>query len=68
MAQQPVTTPVRAAHQIDLAREFADRIVALAGGRIAFDGPPARLDDDVLRTIYGTSETGETGETQELHS
>lgn len=35
-------------HQIDLAREFADRIIAMRDGRIVFDGlpddPPAFLD------------------------
>jgi len=40
-------------HQLDLATAFADRIVGLAGGRIVFDGPPARLTADHLARIYG---------------
>ena len=28
-------------------------IVGMAGGRIVFDGPPAKLSDATLRTIYG---------------
>lgn len=40
-------------HQIDLVRRFADRIVALRAGRIAFDGPPSQLDSDWVKTIYG---------------
>ena len=40
-------------HQLDIATAFADRIVGLAGGRIVFDGPPARLTADHLARIYG---------------
>ncbi len=40
-------------HDVELAKRFADRIVGMAGGRIVFDGPPAQLRDDMLRTIYG---------------
>ncbi len=43
-------------HQIDLARVFADRIVALSAGRLVFDGPPDRLDRAAVAAIYG--ETG----------
>jgi phosphonate transport system ATP-binding protein len=39
-------------HQIDLAKEYADRIVALRGGRIVFDGPPAMLDRRDAQLIY----------------
>lgn len=40
-------------HQVDLAREFADRIVAMKAGCIVFDGLPAELTDEVLSAIYG---------------
>jgi len=39
-------------HQIDYAREFGERIVGVAGGRIVFDGGPDGLSADVLRRIY----------------
>jgi phosphonate transport system ATP-binding protein len=42
-------------HQLDLAREFADRIVALRHGRVVFDGPPGRLDDAACASIFGAS-------------
>ena len=29
-------------HQIDYAVEFGERIVGLSGGKVVFDGPPAR--------------------------
>ncbi|ARU05027.1 phosphonate ABC transporter ATP-binding protein [Comamonas serinivorans] len=39
-------------HQVDYAREFGDRIVGLAQGRMVFDGTPAELDAAALDTIY----------------
>ncbi len=36
-------------HDVELAKRFADRIVGMAGGRIVFDGPPAKLSDDTLK-------------------
>jgi phosphonate transport system ATP-binding protein len=39
-------------HDVNLARVFADRIVGIAGGTIAFDGPPTALDEDALTRVY----------------
>ncbi len=39
-------------HQVDLARRFADRIVGMNSGRVVFDGTPAELSGQTLRTIY----------------
>ena len=47
------TTVLCSLHQIDLARDFADRIVALQGGRVAFDGRPEELDEAARTAIYG---------------
>lgn len=45
-------------HDINLAARYADRIVALKAGRVAFDGPPrALLDRQVLRDLYGIEMT-----------
>jgi phosphonate transport system ATP-binding protein len=41
-------------HQIELAREFADRLVALRDGEVVFDGKPAELDDATLNRVFGT--------------
>lgn len=41
-------------HQVDLAREFADRIVALRAGQVVFDGPPHALDEATLRLVFGS--------------
>lgn len=39
-------------HQVDLAREFADRIVGMRAGRVVFDGTAAALDTSAVATIY----------------
>lgn len=44
-------------HQIDLAREFADRIVALRGGEVVFDGPPHAIDAAALHRVFGAYAT-----------
>jgi len=45
-------------HQVEYAREFGERIVGVAHGRIVFEGPPEALDDAALGRIY----PGGTGE------
>lgn len=39
-------------HQVDYAREFGERIVGVADGRIVFEGPPSALDEEALARIY----------------
>lgn len=39
-------------HQVELARRYADRVLALAGGRVVFDGPPKNLCPEKLEHIY----------------
>jgi phosphonate transport system ATP-binding protein len=41
-------------HQLDFAREYAERIIGLSQGRLIFDGPPSALTDDILNQIYGS--------------
>ena len=40
-------------HDVELAKRFADRIVGMSGGSVVYDGGPAGLGDDMLKTIYG---------------
>lgn len=42
-------------HQVNYAREFADRVVGVAEGRVVFDGPAADLEEADLERIYGAS-------------
>jgi phosphonate transport system ATP-binding protein len=39
-------------HTLDAARQYCDRIVGMAKGRVVFDGAPAKLTHAVLREIY----------------
>jgi phosphonate transport system ATP-binding protein len=47
-------------HDVALARSFADRIVGLAGGRVAFDGTAEQVTDQVLTDIYGEEDWSAT--------
>ncbi|THF84190.1 phosphonate ABC transporter ATP-binding protein [Cohnella fermenti] len=40
-------------HYIDLAREYATRIIGLRAGEVVFDGPVAEATDEVFAAIYG---------------
>lgn len=40
-------------HFVDLARQYATRIIGIRAGEIVFDGPVAEATDDVFSEIYG---------------
>lgn len=44
-------------HHIELAMEYADRIIGIRSGRIVYDGPAKEVDQAVLDVIYGESTT-----------
>lgn len=44
-------------HQVELAKEFADRIIGIAQGEIAYDGPPQRMTKQHLDRIYRFDQT-----------
>ena len=39
-------------HQVEYAREYAERVVGLSRGTVVFDGPSGNLTDDILQQIY----------------
>jgi phosphonate transport system ATP-binding protein len=45
-------------HQVDVAIKYADRVVGIKGGRVAYDGSPAALAKKTIYEIFG-SEAGE---------
>jgi phosphonate transport system ATP-binding protein len=47
-------------HDVQLAQTFSDRVIGLSGGKIAFDGPPSELTEDVLTMIYGEEDWSTT--------
>ncbi len=40
-------------HHVDLALQYADRIIGIQAGRIVYDGPVSGITDEVLYKIYG---------------
>ena len=40
-------------HSVELAKEFACRILGFQAGRVIFDGTPAELTSEELKRIYG---------------
>jgi phosphonate transport system ATP-binding protein len=52
ISSQAGTTLVVSLHDVQVALGRFDRIVALRGGRIAFDGPPQRLSANAVEDLY----------------
>jgi phosphonate transport system ATP-binding protein len=45
-------TAVVSLHQVDFARQFADRIIGLKQGDVVFDGPPQALSERLVKDLY----------------
>ena len=43
-------------HQLEFARQIADRIIGLGSGQVLFDDKPEELSDNVIQQIYGEIE------------
>src|SRR5579871_5584999 len=39
-------------HSLDLARNYCDRLIGMAAGRVVFDGAPSALTDHIARELY----------------
>jgi phosphonate transport system ATP-binding protein len=42
-------------HHVGLARRYCERVVALRGGELVFDGPTTALTPEFLRSLYGAA-------------
>lgn len=51
-SEDGITTIVNL-HFIDMARDYADRIIGMRAGEVVFDGTPDEASDDVFEGIYG---------------
>ena len=40
-------------HHVDLALQYADRVIGIQAGQIVYDGPTSKVTNDVLKHIYG---------------
>ncbi|WP_310380091.1 phosphonate ABC transporter ATP-binding protein [Rhizobium sp. 1399] len=45
-------------HTLDTARNYCERIVGMAGGRVVFDGKPSELTTEAVKEIYGMDKDG----------
>ncbi|KPF45093.1 phosphonate ABC transporter ATP-binding protein [Rhizobium sp. AAP43] len=45
-------------HTLDTARNYCERIVGMARGRVVFDGTPDELTADAVQEIYGADQHG----------
>lgn len=50
-------------HQVEYAREYCPRTIALAAGRVVFDGPTQELTPEMLKRVYGGPIAPPAGET-----
>lgn len=51
--QEDGVTVLCSLHFLDLVHRYADRVIALNGGKLMFDGPPQAIDDAKFKDIYG---------------
>jgi phosphonate transport system ATP-binding protein len=57
--QQDGITVIASLHHLASAREYTQRIIGMAQGRVLFDGGPDALTSDKVREIYGVREAQE---------
>ena len=57
-AQTRGVTLVASLHAVDLALKWFPRVVGLRDGAVAFDAPPVRVSDAMLRELYGAETPG----------
>ena len=51
-------------HQVDYAREFAERVIGMSRGSVVFEGAVSQLSDEALHRIY-YRDPGDTSEEEE---
>ena len=39
-------------HHVELALQYASRVVGIREGRIVYDGPASKVDQEILDSIY----------------
>ena len=39
-------------HQVDVAMKYSDRIIGVSAGKIVYDGPANKLDEETIHAIY----------------
>ncbi|MEE8140842.1 MAG: phosphonate ABC transporter ATP-binding protein [Alphaproteobacteria bacterium] len=65
LAKKDAITVVMSLHHLELAKEYATRIIGLSDGKVAFDGPPEELTEDVINRVFEMVDGQVVGETVE---
>ena len=65
VCEQDNITAIVSLHQVELAKAYAQRIIALANGHVTFDGMASELSDDNLDQLYQTNSHTPKEQTQE---
>jgi phosphonate transport system ATP-binding protein len=60
LAEERATPALVNIHDVALAQGFADRVIGLQGGKVAFDGPADDLSPEALTRIYGAEDWSRT--------
>ena len=55
MNEQQGLTLVISLHDVELARRYCKRVIALKSGRVVYDGPSAQLTQTLLQDLYGAN-------------
>lgn len=53
-------------HHVDMALKYADRVIGINNGEVVFDGPSSKVDNDLLKMIYGRELTDDDILTDEM--
>ena len=61
-------TAVVSLHQVEYARQFADRIIGLHQGQVVFDDQPQQLTEAVVQRLYRVTAMPEAPGSAETHS
>ena len=61
-------TAVVSLHQVEYARQFADRIIGLHQGQVVFDDQPQQLTEAVVQRLYRVTAMSEAPGSAETHS
>ena len=58
VASSAGVTVVTTLHHVEYARRYADRVIGFRRGRLAFDGKPIELTDDVIADLFDEARPG----------
>ena len=51
-------------HHVDLALDYADRVIGIRAGEIVYDGPSGAVTQEILDEIYGGAPVPKAGDTE----